>query len=263
MNNRLTTKQYWDPIWRGISLPIIASPGNDVGKKLEDILPKSNKTSFLEVGCSPGKWMAYFNKHFTYFVNGIEYIEEAVDLTKRNLELQKINANVLNLDFLKAEISPASYDVVFSDGFIEHFEDLEEVVGKICLLAKKYVITIVPNLYGLDGFIGKVTTPKVFSAHKRIDINLLRQLHEKAGLNTVFCNYVHGIELIMPADTTRGFFSKNRKLAYVINLPFRTLNYISRKFSIYTNIYPRTKYLSSTLMYIGVKSFHKTVKADV
>jgi len=254
MSNQLTTKKYWDPLWKGTSLPVIASPGNDIGKKLEDILPKSDKISFLEVGCSPGGWMAYFNKHFAYSVNGIEYIKEAADITKQNMELQKIQANVLNLDFLKAEIPPASYNIVFSAGFIEHFEDLEWVVGKICLSAKQYVITLVPNLYGLNGFICKVTTPKVFSAHKRIDINLLRQLHERAGLNTVFCNYVRGIKLIMPAVTTGGFFFGHRKLAYIINLPFRILNYISRKFSIYTNIYPRTKYLSSTLMYIGAKA---------
>lgn len=257
MSNPLTTKEYWDPIWKGTSLPIIASPGNDIGKKLEDILPKSDKISFLEVGCSPGGWMAYFSERFAYSVNGIEYIKEAADIAKQNLELQKIQATVLNLDFLEAEIPPASYDVVFSGGFIEHFEDLKWVVGKICLLAKQYVITLVPNLYGLNGFIGKVTTPKVFSVHKRIDVNLLRRLHEDAGLDTVFCNYVCGIELIMPADTTRGFFSKNRELAYVINLPFRILNYISRKFSIYSNIYPRTKYLSSTLMYIGARRFHR------
>lgn len=43
--------------------------------------------------------MAYFNKNFGYSVSGIEYVEDAAATTKRNMEIQGIHADVLNLDF--------------------------------------------------------------------------------------------------------------------------------------------------------------------
>lgn len=196
--------------------------------------------------------MAYFNKYFGYSVSGIEYVEDAVATTQHNMEIQGIHADVLNLDFLEAEITAASYDVVFSGGFIEHFEDLSGTISKISILAKQYVVTLVPNLYGVNGFISKVIRPKVFYSHKRIDENLLRRLHEESGLNTLFCDYAGGLQFIMPAAKT-DFFDKNKRFAKIINLPFRVFNHISRTFSKYANVYPRTKFLSNSLMYIGEK----------
>jgi len=212
MVTELTTKEYWRRFWEGISLPVIEKPKGDIHKILCNILPKSNKVSFIEIGCAPGGWMAYFNKYFGYSVSGIEYVEDAVATTQHNMEIQGIHADVLNLDFLEAEITAASYDVVFSGGSIEHFEDLSGTISKISILAKQYVVTIVPNLYGVNGFISKVIRPKVFYSHKRIDKNLLRRLHEESGLNTLFCDYAGGLQFIMPAAKT-DFFDKNKRFA--------------------------------------------------
>jgi len=258
MDNRLTTKEYWSQIWKGKRLPVIADPEYDVHKTLNEILPKSNKVSLIEIGCAIGGWMAYFNKNFAYKVTGIEYVEHAAVTTRQNMALQGIDAEILNQDLFTAEIAAASYDVVFSAGFIEHFEDLEGTVNKISTLAKQYVVTMVPNTFGLNGFVSKMIRPKVFYSHKQIDKNLLRSLHERAGLNTLFCDYVGGLQFIMPAKKT-FFFNKHAYVAKIINLPFWTFNQISRAFNKYAGLCPRTRFLSEKLMYIG-KSLNDEMK---
>lgn len=254
MNDKLMSKEYWRRNWEGVSLPVIARPVYDVHRILNNILPKSNKMSFIEIGCAPGKFMAYFNKQFGYSVAGIEYVEDATVATRQNMAIQGIDAQVFNLDFFEAEFSARSYDLAFSSGFIEHFKDLKGVVNKISFLAKQYVVTIVPNCYGVNGFISKIIRPKVFYGHKRIDRNLLRELHEYSGLETLYCNYVGGFQFIMPAAKT-VFFDKNKLLTKTINAPFRIFNLMSRTFSKYTNLYPRTKFLVQSLLYIGKKAF--------
>ncbi|MBA7541112.1 hypothetical protein ES705_33419 [subsurface metagenome] len=61
----------------------------------------------------------------------------------------------------------------------------------------------------MNGFISKVIRSKVFYAHKRIDINLVRRLHEESGLNTLFCDYVNGLQFIMPVEKTVFLIKEN------------------------------------------------------
>ncbi len=253
MSNSLTSKEYWSQVWEGKRLPVTAHPEYDVRKTLDIILPKSDKISFIEIGCAIGGWIAYFHKEFDYKVSGIEYVEQAAVTTRNNMELQGIDAEILNEDFFKAEIAAASYDVVFSAGFIEHFDDLEGTANRVSALARQYVVTIVPNTYGLNGFISRTVRPKVFYGHKRIDRDLLRSLHEGTGLNTLFCDYAGGLQFIMPAKKT-VFFNKHSCLAKIINLPFWAFNQMSRALNKYTGLCPRTRFLSEKLLYIGRKA---------
>lgn len=252
MGNKLTTQEFWKQAWSGIKLPKITRPLHDIYIRLENNLPKSDKMSLIEIGCAPGGWMAFFNKHFGYTVTGIEYVEELAALTRQNMEMQGIRAEILNLDFLEAELSAGSYDVVFSAGFIEHFEDLDAVVSRISMMAKRFVVTTIPNIYGLNGLAHRVIRPKVYFSHKRIDKYLLRSLHEKCGLNTLFCNYVGGLRLPM---LYQPICPKERKrFVRHINLPFRFFNLISKTISRYVHFYPRTRFMSLHLMYIGEKN---------
>lgn len=253
MPNELTTKEYWKQFWNEVSLPVTAKPGADIKKILHKMLPKSDKISLVEIGCAPGGWMVYFNRQFDYVVSGIEYEEEAAVATKKNMELQGIQADVLNADFFNFDIVPNKYDIVYSGGFIEHFDDIHHTVERICSLAKKYVITMVPNCYSVNGFISKTIRPDVFAGHKQIDKQLLRRVHEECGLKTMFCDYVSGLQFIKVA-AHNDFFDKHKLLATAINIPFGCFNLLSRIISNITHLHPRTKLLSKGVIYIGKKS---------
>jgi SAM-dependent methyltransferase len=252
MVKRLTTKEYWEAVWVGSRLPVVVEPLPDIRRVLSVNLPKGLELRFLEIGCAPGGWMAYFHKHFGYIVSGIEYVDNAAELTRKNLQMLQVPGYVMNKDFFEFEGSSGAYDVVFSGGFIEHFDELDSVVGKICSLTTRYVITLVPNLYGVGGLISKTFRPSVYRAHKRIDTCLLRKIHEEANMKTLFCDYAGGVVFDAPANKN-AFFEKRKLLSWIINFPFRALNLVFRKLNDRFGFAPRTRCFSPSVLYIGQK----------
>jgi hypothetical protein len=252
-DNKLTTKNKWESVWAGIQLPIVQKPSVDIQHQFKTYLPDSGNCSLIEIGCAPGGWMAYFNKHFGYDVSGVEYAEVAAAATKRNLEMLSIDSSVMIQDFLSDDCKLEKHDVVFSGGFIEHFKDVIPVIEKICNLSNNLVVTIVPNCYGLNGFISKAIRPAVYAEHNPIDVHFLRTMHENCGVKTLFCDHVGGAHIIMPA-TGRDFFKAHKNISRVLNGPARVANIASQALSKATGYTPRSQLLSETLLYIGEKA---------
>ncbi|MFP4501377.1 MAG: class I SAM-dependent methyltransferase [Candidatus Hydrogenedentota bacterium] len=252
VNDALTTKDTWESVWSDVHLPVVAKPVHDLQRQLKRHLPQGSACSFIEIGCAPGGWMAYFSRAFGYRVAGLEYAEHAAETTKRNMELLGMDAEVLVKDFFAYECGDSQYDVVFSKGFIEHYPNLTPVVAKICLLSRQYVVTIVPNLYGVNGFLSKVLRPAVYAEHHPIDAALLESEHRKCGLETMFCNYVGGVRLIMPAGRT-VFFKRHKNLAKAVNFPVRVFNRLSMLVGRALEFTPRQRATSQYILYIGRK----------
>jgi hypothetical protein len=195
--------------------------------------------------------MAYFHREYAYSVAGIEYADKSMALTKDNLAILNVPARLIQADFLEYDGAGEAFDIVFSGGFVEHFGDVQRVVGKLCSLARHYVVTSVPSFCGINWLIRKITRPGIFCTHQVISHRFLRDAHERAGFSTLFCNYTEGLQFTVPAGKGRAFFEKHRGLSRVINLPFRTFNRISTGSSALVGWYPRTRWLSNILLYIG------------
>ncbi|NLD93752.1 MAG: class I SAM-dependent methyltransferase, partial [Fibrobacter sp.] len=175
MNEKLTSEEYWENFWNNIKLPTVAKPSFDLYNTLLSTLPLNDKpATLLEIGCAPGGWLAFFAKIFAYNVMGLEYAKKAASLTRKNLSMQNINAEVIDKDFFNINSIEVQSDIVFSSGFIEHFTDTQNVVNKIYQITNKFVVTIVPNVYGVNGLISKVFRRSVYENHVPIDLNIIR-----------------------------------------------------------------------------------------
>lgn len=251
--NELTSKDYWEDVWDGVKLPIVAAPS----KHLEDLLEqhvfrKLDCPSFLEIGCAPGAYMAYANRKWSAQVSGVEYAEKAAAATRTNLAVQNVEAEVIVSDVFQLLPSP-DYDIVFSMGFVEHFNNTDEVIKVISRFSRRFVVTAVPNLFGVNGAISKLVRPDVYHGHVAIKPEELRRWHEDAAFETVWCGYVEGFRFIFPASKTR-FFERHRKVSFVINLPFRAWN-VFQEFILgrYFGVWPQSSTFSRTILYIGEK----------
>lgn len=251
-NNALTTKEKWEAVWSGVKLPVIHKPVYDIQKQLEMHLPKNDTISLIEIGSAPGGWMAFLARRYGYQVSGIEYAEAAAEVTKINMKMLAIEAQVFVQDFFKFDYTINKYDIVLSAGFIEHFRDVAFVIDRICSLSKGYVITIVPNVFGVNGFISRSIRPKVYYEHQPINPHMLKSLHSNCGMKTLFCDYVGGVRFIMPG-ANNDFFNKHRYIAKMVNAPVIIINHLSSVLSRYFAFTPRSKLFSDSLMYIGVR----------
>jgi spore coat polysaccharide biosynthesis predicted glycosyltransferase SpsG/SAM-dependent methyltransferase len=111
---------------------------------IEDI--KDDKGRLLDVGCALGFFLDLARSR-GWGVEGIEISEYAARWAREHLALDVINA-----DFLDAEIPPASFDVVCFFFTAEHFKNIEDVIEKVYVILKKggLVCMALPNLSGVS-----------------------------------------------------------------------------------------------------------------
>lgn len=245
---------HWDQEIGRIKLPsqINISDYADVHNLLSKNLP-TGKYECIEIGCAPGKWLAYFNEHFGYIPSGIEYSAIGADVSRKNLSLLNIECEVYHADFFNFS-SQKHYDVVFTNGFIEHFPGSTGVMQKLASLLKPNgtIVTIIPNCYGLNGKISKTFRPAVFYGHIPIDVDTLVSLHEQEGFHTLFSAYCGGVQLILPC-AKNSFSKRHPRISKLINSPFSKFTRFSKRISRVSGVFPRSRLFSPSLIYIGVK----------
>ncbi|MDP6368495.1 MAG: methyltransferase domain-containing protein, partial [Planctomycetota bacterium] len=156
-------------------------------------LCKSPGLRFLEVGCAPGGSMVYFARTFGCAVSGFDYAPVGVELTKRNLEMSGVPGQVWHADLLSPDmpVPKHSFDVVFSMGVIEHFQEPRKALEAIHTLVAPggMVITSVPNITYLQGWLMRWMNPKRWEWHAAIGPEWLRDVQEDLGAKIVHCRY--------------------------------------------------------------------------
>jgi len=161
-------------------------------KVFEATLPKDGDFDFLEIGCGGAKWLVYFNKKFGYRVHGLDYSEKAVLRAKKVLAYAGIKSEIIKEDLFT--ITPNQlYDVVLTDGLVEHFNNLEEVLMVLSSFVKKggVLVTSVPNLTGLHYFMLKLTgnSQNIFKTHRAVTLKQLISAYNELGFEKIshFC----------------------------------------------------------------------------
>ena len=137
-DGRLTDRRYWEHVWTDKS----ARDWGDLRwvdafyrTRVFDRIARSRLGSapgrrFLELGCGTGKWLIYFHKRFDYAVTGCDYAETSRLMAKRNLAAAGVEGTVLQGDLFALT---GQYDVVFSTGLIEHFDDPDRPLRQVRL----------------------------------------------------------------------------------------------------------------------------------
>lgn len=183
--------EYWDEVWRG-STPQRYPGAIFTGHRIFDrYLLHEPGLKFLEIGCVPGNLMVYFAKHFGYTVDGVDYSSRG-PLVEATLELNAVIGRYFRadvFDFTTDEL----YDVVFSAGFVEHFNDPVTPVAKHAELAKPggMVVLTVPNITHFNLWAMRRYEPVALATHRfeLMTPDGLEHASRMAGLETVFVGY--------------------------------------------------------------------------
>ena len=201
----LTDTAFWENYWGRIALPDAIDEQRSFDRALATGLRKlvsGASGEALEVGCAPGRWLAFLAREFGLRVAGIEYTPDGAAATRRNLELLGVqSADIREADFLSTVATPR-YDVVLSLGFVEHFTDVETVIRLHADWARPggRVIIGVPNFRGVHGLLQRALDPEVLARHNLdiMDRHRLAQLGARAGLVTESVEYLGSLEPTLP-----------------------------------------------------------------
>ncbi len=225
--------KHWDKIWQSQHLLIFKSYCGDINihRFLKKFINRPNM-SCLEVGCAPGGYLAYFAKEFDCQIFGFDYSNIGIAITKKNLDIQGIKGKLYWKDILDNSMpfGQQQFDIVCSFGLVEHFENWPVVIKKISEFVKPsgLMITTIPNLFGINGFISKIFRPKIYYGHKKISPADLKSKQKMLNMNLISCNY-SGHWFISPPLQMNNFVEIYPNISKIINLPFQVINYFLKK----------------------------------
>lgn len=196
-------KQYWDDVWSEDGLPSAVNPylkgvRNYINRRFHEYFLEAfseietSGMKLLEIGCAKSAWLPYFIKEFGFIVHGIDYSEIGCKKARQILRNEGLEGKILYADCLSPPTNMLNaYDVVVSFGVMEHFDDTVECTKAFSSFLKQngIMITIIPNLCGLIGFVQKILNRKVFDIHAVLDRETLKRSHEISGLKVLDCDY--------------------------------------------------------------------------
>jgi ubiquinone/menaquinone biosynthesis C-methylase UbiE len=100
----------------------------------------SKNSKILDAGCGTGK-LASFMVSKGYDVIGVDNSDEALVLTKSK------GVHVEKGDILKGlPFEDNTFDLVYSDGLLEHFTDPLPIIKELSRVSKKNLVTFVPRI---------------------------------------------------------------------------------------------------------------------
>ncbi len=129
-DNRLTTDDYWDgvhstPIRMRLPSELLIHTRNFHRLLRQRVRPGSH---VLEIGFAPGKHLAFAAKALGARVSGIDYSRSGIALATELFSALGIEGDLRCEDVFANSFAPGSFDLVYSAGVIEHFDDPREIV---------------------------------------------------------------------------------------------------------------------------------------
>ncbi|MCP4592740.1 MAG: class I SAM-dependent methyltransferase [bacterium] len=161
-------------------------------------LPVREEWKCLEIGCAPGHNLTRFCSVFGYQPFGVEYGPVGAQATRDTFEQAGFSAaNVMESDFFDEQFQAehaGRYNVVLSEGFIEHFDNVRDVVRSHVnmIVPGGYLVCAIPNLCGWAYPFLALFGRDMLRAHN-CDImrrKVFERLFEGMGLTQHFCDYV-------------------------------------------------------------------------
>jgi SAM-dependent methyltransferase len=193
MHAALTDKSHWDEVWtfvgeasRAAAPRLEESP---LTRWLERIFAArlGPGRNFLEIGAGGSPWPGHIAAKYGATAWGIDISQTGLQQTARACA-EGAPVRLVEGDFFDGAALPsAAFDVIYSGGFIEHFTDPAPVAERMFELCAPgaIVVTTVPNLGGVNGWLQRLADPKLFEAHVVLTPQGLDRAHARGRLEPV------------------------------------------------------------------------------
>jgi 2-polyprenyl-3-methyl-5-hydroxy-6-metoxy-1,4-benzoquinol methylase len=155
VSNELTSVEHWDETWAPEIRLRLPSPWVITTRDLQKLIRPHVRPGdqFLEIGCAPGKLLAWVAAELKARVSGLDYSARGLESAKRLFSALDLTADFRCEDLRATTFPDASFDMVLSVGVIEHFDDPRDIVERHVRLVKPggLAMMTVPNYRGIYG----------------------------------------------------------------------------------------------------------------
>jgi ubiquinone/menaquinone biosynthesis C-methylase UbiE len=160
------------------------------GHGVEGILKNINlekDAKVLDVGCAYGRISSFF-KNQGYCVIAIDNNKKMVKFTKN------LGIRTLLIDATRISLKKNSFDLVVTDGLLEHFKNPDKILREEKRVTKKYVVNFIPKNTKINRILELFQrTPKVYWRSRNMWLKKHKMYFKKVSvkkllrLETYFC----------------------------------------------------------------------------
>jgi 2-polyprenyl-3-methyl-5-hydroxy-6-metoxy-1,4-benzoquinol methylase len=265
-DDRLTTMLEWDH-WAGVETPDLSAHlflnahERELWERIiPSYIPALGSGDIIEIGSAPGIYAARLANQIGANPWGLEYTPSGARVNRSYFEkLGYSSSNVIEGDFFDDKIvAPLreKFDVVMSNGFIEHFEDPSAVIKRHLELVKPggLLLITIPNFVGFYSIVGRFIGPNYRNIHN-LDVMYLKNfrramVHE--GVSELVCRHHGMLHLIFDPRPTHGL----KKLIFTAILNAEAVLHKVRSFFPSAPEF-NSAFFSPNLVYIGRKGSMK------
>jgi SAM-dependent methyltransferase len=199
---RLTDVQFWEENWwkrerpqrlwlyRDFDFETVRLL-RDAAKNLKPAA-RRERLRVLEVGAGGSRVLPYLGRKFGWRVFGSDFSPGGCQLLRANLTLKKIEGGVVCEDLFLSSLPASQFEIVYSSGLIEHFDDTRAVVAEHLKLVRPggRLVIIVPNLQGIHGRIMKRLGFPLWQRHRVFSPSDLAGYMKDVGAGEVRSGYL-------------------------------------------------------------------------
>jgi SAM-dependent methyltransferase len=221
-HKNLASKEYWDAGYRDFKF--FAMPKNyPICKMIYKHFPATNNKAIFEIGIFPGRFIYHFGR-LGYEINGVDqtpFLNEMINWFKgENFKTGYFDGG----DLLKMN-TDKKYDVVFSSGFIEHFENFPEIIKIHADLTKQggMIYITAPNFAGsIQKFLHKTFDRESFDKHNLLamDVKRWEEILTQEGFEIIESGYFGGFDFWISSQNKNIFKKILGKILSKITLRF-------------------------------------------
>ena len=169
MCENLTQEDHWENCWSSSISMRLPSPFHVNNRNIQRLLKRhvGPGKKILEIGCAPGKTLAWIASLGICEVAGLDYSQKGISNCQALFKALQLEGDLRCEDAFSTSFAQDSFDLVYSFGVIEHFTDSREIIFRHLLLARPggKVLMVIPNFGGVQGRLFKRLAPDAAAMH--------------------------------------------------------------------------------------------------
>lgn len=238
----LTDREFWLKYWESHrnEVNVVVADHNLFSPVFNRVFQNNKIQSTCELGGFPGTFSIYLKKKYGVSGTLVDYVIHPDILTEvlHTNGLCSTDLNVIEADIFN--YNPESqFDLVFSVGLIEHFDDTEKIISlHIPYLSDTGKLVIfLPNFRGLNGWFQRRFDRDNYDKHNINSMHpeMLKTVCEKLGLKNVTASWYARFGLWLERENEKPVYAKFLKkiLWFCGKVIFKIIPVESRLFSPY------------------------------
>lgn len=247
--NELTDRDFWINYWQSKpDLVFEIPPQFPFVKELDSLIKTHRIKTLLEIGGFPGYYSIWATRAAKVESTLLDFVihEPIVHELEKANQLPKRAIRIWETDLFTTQ-ADSRFDLVFSNGLVEHFHDTTDIIQRHAQFLKPGGILYftIPNFKSLNGWFQKVFDPQNYAKHniECMDIEHLKKACVEAGLEDIEVRYTGYFTIWLEDLKSKQFWL--RALRFIVWFPikvfFKLFPINSKAFSPYLEVKARKK----------------------